>query len=305
MQFLFQRTPIRQVARAYAALIAIPSALHHLAGAMGSPDSAIPQKLDLISGALRDLAETTRRAIPEVPTHDVAVHEVNGFRLLLDRSSLVDRIVIEKGEWEGEQVRYLMRLAEHFRGKSNPILLDLGSYWGHYSFMLYSTGIFEKIIAIDADAYNFSQLQANIFLNKLDHVITAYHAAVSDKEGFLTVQNSRTHSDGNRGATRVVSADEAPSFTDVRNVRSVAIDDLLQIKDAHLVIKMDVEAHEDRALRGMRKLIESNQVILQIEIYKEQTQSVVPVLEEMGLRQICDMYPDFFYTNVPIETLGY
>lgn len=51
--------------------------------------------------------------------------------------------------------------------------------------------------------------------------------------------------------------------------------------------------------------LKPNEIILQIEIYKEQTESVVPILRDMGLRQIGEMYPDYFYTNIPAAELGH
>lgn len=293
--------PFRQIAGVYSALLGIAASLQHIS----ARTSQEAEQLVAINTSIQELSNVAKRALPpDPPLHDVAIYELSGFRLMLDRTSLVDRMVIEQGEWEGEQVRYLMKLSERFRGRKNPIFLDLGSYWGYYSLMLQSTGIFEKVYAFDADAYNFSQLQANIFLNKLDGVIVAQHAAVSDVAGVVTVQNSRSHDDGNRGATRILSASESVSSVSSRTVKAVAVDDVLNFRDSHLVIKMDVEAHEDRALLGMKNLISNNKVIVQVEIYQEQASTVVPVLEGLGLRQIGAMYPDFFYSNLSDEELA-
>ncbi|WP_157710875.1 FkbM family methyltransferase [Pseudomonas sp. PB120] len=295
--------PFRQIAGVYSALLGIAASLQNISARAGQ--EAVNEQLLAINSSIQELSSVAKRALPpETPLHDVSIYEVNGFRLLLDRSSLVDRLVVEQGEWEGEQVRYLMKLSELFRGRSNPVFLDLGSYWGYYSLMLQSTGIFERVYAFDADAYNFAQLQANIFLNKLDGVIVAQHAAVSDAAGVVTVQNSRSHDDGNRGATRILGESEVSSSGSSRTVKAIAVDDVLDIRNSHVVIKMDVEAHEDRALLGMKNIIANNKVIVQVEIYKEQAGIVVPVLESLGLRQVCAMYPDFFYSNLSDEELA-
>lgn len=308
-------TPFRQLARGYASILGIKTSLNSIeqsvTGAienfgqkqLNSVD-LIGEKLSSVDESLRLLTSIIDRATPPPPDNDISIHEIAGYRMLLDRTSLVDRLVIETGEWEGEQIKYLKQLAARFRNRDNPIFLDIGAYWGYYSLILCGTGIFNKIYAFDADAYNFSQLQANIFLNKLDHMITAYHAAVSDTSGILTVQNSRMHDDGNRGATRILAPHEISDDSASRNVSATAIDQVIQIKNGHIVIKMDVEAHEDRALIGMKNLILNNKIILQIEIYKEQASRVIPVLESLGLRQICDIYPDFFYTNLSREEIG-
>lgn len=212
-------------------------------------------------------------------------------------------MVMERGVWEGDQVRQLTQLAENFRGRTNVAFLDLGSYWGYYTFMMWKTGVFNRIYAFDADVCNFAQLQANIFLNKLEGVVHARNAAVSDSNGILTLQSSRSHSDGNRGAARVLTAGEAQGIPHTRQIEAIAIDDVLELSGGHLVIKMDVEAHEAEALTGLRRTIKSNQVFLQVEIYQEQSAKVMPVIRELGLRQVASIYPDFFFTNVPIGEL--
>jgi FkbM family methyltransferase len=292
--FLKNITPFKQLVRGYAALLRMGDSLERLAAHAAAPP------LDY-SALLRMGDSLERLAHVAAPRQSTVLHDMGGYRLLLDQTSLVDRMVIEKGEWEGPRVRYLIALAERFRGRPQPVFLDLGSYWGYYSLMLHGTGIFEQIYAFEADAYNYAQLQANIFLNKLDGIIVAHNAAVSDAPAELAIQDSRSHQDGNRSATRLLKAEESAKLPRARRVKAVAVDDIISIQDSHLVIKMDVEAHEAHALRGMRNLIRNNKVILQLEIYREQTDGVAPVLRELDMRLIRDMYPDFFYTNIRSE----
>lgn len=272
--------------------------------------ASIEERLLEINGSIAAVNESIqareidRESSIKVADGRVLIHEIEGLKLLLDPTSLVDRMVLETGEWEGEQVRKLISLVKSVQRRNSTIFLDLGAYWGYYSLMLYRTGMFDRIYAFDADAYNFSQLQANIFLNGLDHIIIAHHLAVSDSAGYLMVQNSHTHADGNRGATRVLTEAESIDIIGARSVRAVAVDDVLHIENSLLVIKLDVEAHEDSALRGMKQLISNNEVLIQVEIYKEQESKVIPVLNELGLRQIYGIYPDFFYTNIAHEAFG-
>ncbi|WP_250538831.1 MULTISPECIES: FkbM family methyltransferase [unclassified Caballeronia] len=291
---LAQITPFRQAIKVYSILIGIGDDLRHLSNLRDGLTS-IEHSIDRLTQVMTPLAPVT------APKHEVDIHEINGFRLLLDDSSIVDHMVIHTGEWEGATVRRLMQLAEVFRGKRDAVFLDLGSYWGYYTLMMHSTGIFPVIHSVDADRYNFAQLQANIFLNKLDDVVTAHHGAISDAPGVLMMQSSHSHADKNRGATRIVSADEQNMTA--RPVKAFAVDDVFHFEGAHIVIKMDVEGHEDKALLGMRNLVANNHVILQIEIYEEQKDRVLPVIGELGLRLIDEKYPDFFFTNLPANVI--
>lgn len=316
---LAHHSPFRQIGHAYASLLRMADAIQVIARATADQEItanlrfeqnqgavvAVCDRLDALNATVADLTVAVRAAT--APKPNVAIHEMQGFRFLLDSTSLVDRMVLERGEWEGEQVRQLRMLAEHFRGRENVAFLDLGSCWGYYTFMMWQTGIFERVYAFDADAFNFSQLQANIFLNKLDGVVHARHAAVSDGPGVLSFYSSRGCADGNRGAARLLGQEEQEDKDNayLKKVDAVAIDDVLSLEGGHLVIKLDVEAHEPQALRGLRQTVAKNQVFVQVEIYKEQTAKVTPVLEELGLRRVASIYPDFFYTNVPFKELGF
>ena len=284
-------TPFRQIKKLYIALLDSSLALKSISLSLKSlPFSADDYLADLSSKSACSINSEA----------NVGVYAINDTLLLLDKTSLVDRMVIETGGWENAQVDYLKKISENFRGK-DPIFLDLGSYWGHYSFNMLKLGIFKKIYAYDADAYNYSQFCANVFLNACEDVVIANHSAVSDVAGMLVMQKSKSIEDGNRGATRILSSNEVQSgLYNSREVPAVAIDDELDIQDSYLVIKMDVEGHEDKALLGMQKLIQNNKVIIQVEIYKEQTSRVLPVIKKLGLRKINEIYPDFYFTNIEL-----
>jgi FkbM family methyltransferase len=299
-------TPFRQIAALYGAILEMSLTSKETARqitdlnntildiSLSSRESA--NALKLIEENINILAEAAVRAYPPAPTIHPSIYEIDSLKLLLDTTSLVDRMVVETGAWEREQVQYLCKIAEKFRGENNPVFLDLGSYWGYYSLMLSKTGIFHKIYAFEADPFNYSQLCSNIFLNKLDQLITPKNLAVSDSSGTLNMGISKNIQDGNRGANKILD-DAADINRNSQIVDSIALDKFLHLKDSAILIKMDIEAHEDRALLGMKGLIENNKVILQIEIYAEQRTQVTPILESFGLRMIHEIYPDFYYTN--------
>jgi FkbM family methyltransferase len=221
---------------------------------------------------------------------------------MLDRASLVDRTVIETGEWEPAQVSFFTSLAEHFRGQKNNVFLDIGAYWGLYSFLFMKTGIFDQIFAFEADAHNFAQLQTNVFLNRSARQIKAFNRAVSEKDQMMYVWDSLSHPDGNRGGVGMVHKEfHLPTSP----VEAVTIDSFLPLKDANLMIKVDVEGHEQHVLSGMEKTLRENRVIIQIEIYEPQQAVTFPMLEEMGMRCIHRIDHDFYYTNIGQDILGH
>ena len=283
-------TPFRQIASLYGAILEIGLSSREVSQQI----SLMTNSLKLIESNLHALPKSKDGATPRPSTTQPAIYEIDGLKLLLDTTSLVDRMVAETGAWEPEQVQYLCKIAEKFRGESNPIFLDLGSYWGYYSLMLSKTGIFHKIYAFDADPFNYSQLCSNIFLNNLDQLVIPRNLAVSDANGTLNMGLSKQIPDGNRGANKILNGAQGHQS---QVVDSIALDKFLNLKNSALLIKMDVEAHEDKALLGMKELISNNKIILQIEIYDEQRERVIPILKSFGLRMIHEIYPDFYYTN--------
>jgi FkbM family methyltransferase len=194
---------------------------------------------------------------------EAAIYPRFGYQLLLDRSSLVDRVVIESGSWERKQLDFLLRLANHLSDQGNAVFLDIGAYWGLYSLLMAQSGFFERICAFEADAHNFAQLQANLFLNKATHRIDAFYKAVTDKNQAMYAWDSLSHPDGNRGGVKMVGRhDSRPSM----QIEGITIDSFLDLQDANLVIKIDGEGHEQHVRIGMEETLRGNRVIMQVEI---------------------------------------
>lgn len=233
--------------------------------------------------------------VASAPKQQIDFFDRMGFRLILDRSSIVDNHVITMDEWEPQQVSFFTQLAEHYRGQKNNVFLDIGAYWGLYSLIFNRTGIFDQIFTFEADAHNFSQLQAQIFLNRVAGKINAYNKAVSSKNQVMHVWNSLSHPDGNRGGVGMVH--EGFKYP-TSKVDAVTIDSFLNLSDHNLAIKIDVEGHEQHVLPGLERTMHDNRVILQVECYEPQQDATFPILERLGLRRFHQIEYDFYYTNI-------
>jgi len=285
-------TPIRQLARLYAAVLRI-----------GTGDKAVAARIDEQTNTLKTVAEavgqmstalgTAIRERHAPPAQQFELHERLGLRLLLDRKSMVDRVVIETGSWEPEQTGFMERLIREQLKRQPVTFLDLGSYWGLYSLLAMRAGA-QTIHAFDADRHNFAQLQAQIFLNNASGIITPHFKAVSAAAGVVTFQDSRDISDSNRaGAGVTLRAPTRKTF----DVDCVSIDDYLPLNDEFLIIKMDLEGHEPSALRGLIKTLARHKAILQVEIYGKHAEESRPIIEELGLRPFHRIDVDHYFAN--------
>jgi FkbM family methyltransferase len=315
-------TPFRQLTRAYSALLNI----NHVAvnfqalqrdairEGMAGVESAVGNFHALQRDSIREGMTGVESALVGVqdaistlahpaaaPTRDTDLHERLGLNLLLDKSSLVDRCVIETGTWEPEQLAYIAELTERFRKFDEPIFLDIGSYWGLYSFLAMKSGVFVEQFAFEADRHNFSQLQANMFLNKAGGRIRAVNNAVSEAKAVLKFRDSTTHPEGNRAGASVIGWEE--DFEGYA-VDAIPIDSVITDTGRHILMKLDVEGHEAQVLRGMAQTVMNNKVVIQVEVFDQHADEVMVEVEKLGLRIIHAIYPDRYLTNMTDAELG-
>lgn len=301
-------TPFRQAFRAYSAILSNRDSLealqeqHRVIAEQSSAelqDALARSKAEFEETVTRTLESVAALVKPEPGTVDL--FDRMGLRLLLDQDSMLDKRLVEAGEWEAEQVAYFGAMIERLRKKNPLVFLDIGSYFGLYSLIAHKSCAFDQIHAFEADRHNFAQLQANLFLNRATKAVTSHNKAVGDKDGTLFMRDSTTHQDGSRAGVGVV--DEASGFAGF-HVPSVAIDSALHLSGCHVMMKIDVEGFEASVLRGLTQTIADNKVVMQIEVYDENAEPAVAEIDRLGLRQIHGIYPDRYLTNMLPDELG-
>jgi FkbM family methyltransferase len=136
--------------------------------------------------------------------------------------------------------------------------LDVGSYIGAISLPLakhFAEGpVSGKFFAFEPSE-NALLIEQSIAINKLDNV-DLIKAAASDANGSASFVS---------GGSNKISGRLEPGGD--CEVRTVAIDSLLNFRGQSLLIKVDTEGHEPAVLRGMLNLIEENDTILVIEVH--------------------------------------
>lgn len=285
-----QTTPFRQLARLYASVLSIKDSLETIAQSEHVPT---------IDQNNRELAAIFAEAVKPT-TRDIDLYDRLDLRLVLDKSSLVDKAIIDHGAWEPEQVAFFFGTAANFLGERDTVFLDVGAYWGLYSLLAKRAGI-NQIFSFEPDRCNFSQLEAQLFLNNATGDIKPINKAISDKRQTVNFWDSRTHPSGNRAGGAVVPADfHRPTY----EVEAVSLDEMFDLRDHFIWIKLDVEGHEAKALRGMRNLIANNKVLIQVEVFDVHKEIILPEIEKLNLRKINQIYPDQYYTNMPAERIG-
>jgi FkbM family methyltransferase len=225
------------------------------------------------------------------------VEQRQGLTLLLDRSNAVDWLIHTSGFWEPESVERLFALVEKERGHcpDGAVFLDVGAHWGFYSLLALRKGWFERIVAFEPDPGNYAQLQANLFLNQATGAIEALRLAASDREATFGLQGDSR----NRGGTQLVAVTR-----DTITCQAVRIEKQLDFAGKLLVVKMDVETHEEAALDGMLALLAKNHCVLQIEVWTgaesrddDRPRRVIERLARLGIRHVDTFDSDYFFVS--------
>lgn len=225
------------------------------------------------------------------------VERRQGLTLLLDRSNAVDWLIHTSGTWEPESVDRLFALVEQERAHcpDGAVFLDVGAHWGFYALLARRKGWFERIVAVEPDPANYAQLQANLFLNQASTEVEALKLAASDRETTFGLQvDSR-----NRGGTQLVAAGR-----DTVTCQAVRLDRLLDFAGKLLVVKIDVETHEEEALDGLLALLAKNHCVLQIEVWTgaesrddDRPRRVIERLAKLGIRHVDTFDSDYFFVS--------
>lgn len=131
--------------------------------------------------------------------------------------------------------------------EGTEVFCDVGSYHGFYSFISNS----EESIAFEADPFNYSHLETNMWLNAPD--MSASTTAVWSHSNGVNMDA------GNEGRSKVGE--------DGLGTKSVTLDEFFEDRQDPDVIKIDVEGAEGHVLEGAKQVLERSKPTLFIEVH--------------------------------------
>lgn len=178
-------------------------------------------------------------------------YKSDGLKYELDLRYLVDRRFYLFG-WDQDIIKYLNSFIKE---KSCDYFLDIGSCWGVYSLQIAHKNSKIKVFAFDVFEKNIERLKKMAKINGIDNIKTFNNAIGAQKK------------------IETFSVDEqySPNFSKDLNgkyqikVQQDTIDNLLNISEKNIVIKMDVERAELDALKGSKNLLKNNNCLIILE----------------------------------------
>ena len=198
--------------------------------------------------------------------------EINheGILFNLDIRHLIDRTFYINREYEEQSFQ---NLVDVINDQSSEYFLDVGACWGIYSLRLAKKFDKLKIKAIDPIKKNINRINESINKNKLSN-IEVFHTAVGDNNGTILLGSNSDWSPNYK------INEEDTEVTEQSLIKP--LDDLFNLKDHKIVMKIDVEGFEFEMLSGAKEILKNNQSYLQIEIRYENYDKIEKLLNEIG-----------------------
>lgn len=203
-----------------------------------------------------------------------------GAHMLVNTSNAVDRVVYLFGEYDRDEMAWMMSKINNPR---KTLLYDIGANIGAYSVVL-PTMIPELTAhAFEPDLRNLVFLRANIIINGLENRVIIEDVAVGSESGTVQFLESRSGNFINTGKSKVVAdlVDQS-NLKNIRTVRKISLDEIVDIKGYTILIKIDVEGYEIDVLKGMRRTLSDNDCFLMIEIFPENLTKSDALMKDLG-----------------------
>ncbi|MDT8299779.1 MAG: FkbM family methyltransferase, partial [Spirochaetaceae bacterium] len=169
--------------------------------------------------------------------------------------------------------------------------IDIGANIGTYS--IFASNINElQIYGFEANKDTSSEFRINVDINGLSDRVTINDFALSDHDGTISFGIFETLSGANSAVE--TSIHDRVGFMRVVDVACRRLDSIMQLSGEIVAIKLDVEGHEMKVIEGAERLIAENDVLLQVEVYSQN--SPVPAwLEKAGFAKLITVGPDRLY----------
>ncbi len=220
--------------------------------------------------------------------------EHNNFIINLNLNNPIDREIYLKNAYEIKQVEFL---SKQIHINNFNIFIDIGAHLGFYSLIFSSKNM--KVYSFEPVLNNFEQLKKNQEDNKFNNM-KIFNIALSDRKKKIKMwvpDKKKT------GGFSIYDNNDDEIIKYNRNriyeleCESDLGDSLLNIKDKKIAIKIDVERHEKKVLEGIRKLLDNNKIILQIEIFNQKKNDILKYLNKMKFIHFNTIEKDYYFKN--------
>ena len=231
-----------------------------------------------------------RRYLMTIGKHKVDIN-LNKYVFELDIRESIERKTYFIREYEKKRMDYLIQTSKKIKSE---ILIDIGANIGFYSILL--SEYFKIIKSYEPNLRNFHVLNKNIKKNNLQKKVQTFNYGLSNKKQILK----------GTSMTKGELFQTSGFFLSEQNVEGEDVfvnigDEVLNFNGEILTIKIDVEGHELFVLQGMKKVLENNYCIIQIEIWDKNYQEINEFLYNLDYKKSKSIDGDTYFSNTNLN----
>jgi FkbM family methyltransferase len=176
--------------------------------------------------------------------------------------------------------------------KPKEILLDIGANVGTYT--IYAAVVRNATVyALEPESQNYSLLNKNIRLNKLDHMVSAYCVGLSNMDGFDYIfMGDLTPGEANHAVGEPLNF-QLNSFSEnigfAQGCITYQLDTLIETNKLPIpdYIKIDVDGFEHKVIEGAKETLKSKKIksiIIELNPHLKEHLATVEFLTDLGFK---------------------
>ena len=203
-------------------------------------------------------------------------YNFRGIQLTLDIRDSLDRKILFSNEYEDQQISFLCSNLKKF---NITYFIDVGANIGIYSLLIANRFDNIQICSFEPHPDAFKRLKKNIEQNKFGNNIQATNLGLSDTKGLMFIEGPKNFGINQSGGATLHSKGS-------NRVNISTGDKEINVSKENIAIKIDVEGHEIKTLKGFKNIFDSNNIFLQIEIFDENYINTINLLNEYNFKLI-------------------
>lgn len=187
-----------------------------------------------------------------------------GYEVSVDLRSFTEGPSFYTGDFDTEDIESISKLASPVRPW---IAADVGANVGFWSVPLAQLAKRSggRIHAFEPVFSNFKKLSENIHNNNLAEVTTLHNIGLSDRHHTATISLREDFTSGSETGNAAIVIDADDSQFQCIEIELRTLDDVLT-DEALDFLKLDIEGHEDKFLKGAERTIQRCQPVIYMEV---------------------------------------
>ena len=228
---------------------------------------------------------------------NVFIIKFNNIFLRINIKDPIDKIIFYKNSYEEEQIEFIKNYINKNKIK---IFIDIGSNIGIYSLIIGKTFKDIKVLSFEPVKNTFNNFNYNIKLNRLTKNIKTFNFGLSNKSGtqkMIALKKKNYIQSG--GYSFYIPKRRIQKNEVIEYYKSKIGDKIIKFRNQNLIIKIDVEGFEKEVLYGLKKLLNKNKILIQIEIFEKNFYIINKILNKNKFKLIYKVNKsnDFHYIN--------